>query len=212
MSCLVPENLMAFGQKLAPDEARFLSLEGFIRPPESRAGATMRSPERSPSKPGHIPPLLKYAPVGTYITIEKIAPGGSLQARLLSTDALQFYWRYSHGERTFREPIGAYDPASPPKKLEPSARGHSVAAARERCRELARTGARARVARRRRRSARRQGPRPRSQASGRGGTQAGGSEGRHGSRGACQARARRAAGCWRRARFKPNSAPAPTSG
>ena len=98
----------------------------------------MRSPEPSPSKPGHIPPLLKYAPVGTYVTIEKIAPGGSLQARLLSTDTVQFYWRYSHGERTFREPIGAYDPTSPPKKLEPSARGFSVAAARERCRELAR--------------------------------------------------------------------------
>ena len=45
---------------------------------------------------------------------------------------------YSQGERTFREPIGAYDPTSPPKKPEPSARGFSVAAARERCRELAR--------------------------------------------------------------------------
>lgn len=98
----------------------------------------MKSPEQSQSKPGHIPPLLKYAPVGTYVTIEKIAPGGSLQARLLSTATVQFYWRYSHGARTFREPIGAYDPTSPPKKLEPSTRGFSVAAARERCRELAR--------------------------------------------------------------------------
>ena len=98
----------------------------------------MRSPEQTPSKARNVPPLLKYAPVGTYVTIEKIEHGGSLQARLLSTDAVQFYWRYSQGERTFREPIGACDPTSPPKKLEPSARGFSVAAARERCRELAR--------------------------------------------------------------------------
>jgi hypothetical protein len=38
-------------------------------------------------------------------------------------------------------PIGPYDATSPPKKLEPSARGFSVAAARERCRELARAHA-----------------------------------------------------------------------
>src|SRR4051812_48984898 len=98
----------------------------------------MQSPQQPPVKPGSIPPPLKYAPVGTYVTIEKIANGGSLQARLLSTDAVQFYWRYSQGQRTYREPIGNYDPTSPPKKLEPSARGFSVAAARERCRELAR--------------------------------------------------------------------------
>ncbi|RQO59356.1 integrase [Paucibacter sp. KBW04] len=56
---------------------------------------------------------------------------------MLSNKAVQFYWRYSHGGRTFREAIGVYDSTSPPKKLEPSARGFSVAAARERCRELA---------------------------------------------------------------------------
>ncbi len=60
-----------------------------------------------------------------------------LQARMLSTQAVQFYCRYSHDGRTFREPIGFYDPTSPPKKLDPSLRGFSVAAARERCRELA---------------------------------------------------------------------------
>lgn len=89
------------------------------------------------NKPSGISPLLKYAPAGTYVTVDQLPHGGSLQARMLSTQAVQFYWRYSHGGRTFREPIGLYDPSSPPKKMEPSPRGFSVAAARERCRELA---------------------------------------------------------------------------
>ncbi len=91
----------------------------------------------SMNKPGGIPPLLKYAPAGTYVTVEQLPHGGSLQARMLSTQAVQLYWRYSHRGQTFREPIGMYDPSSPPKKLEPSPRGYSVAAGRERCRQLA---------------------------------------------------------------------------
>lgn len=91
----------------------------------------------SSNKSGGIPPLLKYAPAGTYVTVEQLPHGGSLQARMLSTQAVQLYWRYSHDGRTFREPIGVYDPSSPPKKIEPSPRGFSLAAARERCRELA---------------------------------------------------------------------------
>ena len=89
------------------------------------------------NKSGGISPLLKYAPAGTHVTVDQLPHGGSLQARMLSSQAVQFYWRYSHGGLTFREPIGIYDPSSPPKKLEPSPRGFSVAAARERCRELA---------------------------------------------------------------------------
>lgn len=89
------------------------------------------------SKPGGITPLLKYAPAGTYVTIEQLPHGGSLQARLLSTQAVQLYWRYSLEGRTYREPIGVHDPSSPPKKMEPTPRGFSLAAARERCRELA---------------------------------------------------------------------------
>jgi integrase len=91
----------------------------------------------SSNKPSGLSPLLKYAPAGTYVTVEKLSYGGSLQARMLSTKAVQFYWRYSHAGHTFREPIGYHDPSSPPKKLEPSSRGFSVAAARERCRALA---------------------------------------------------------------------------
>lgn len=89
------------------------------------------------TKPGGLPPLLKYAPPGTYVTVDKVTQGGALQARMLSTQGIQFYWRYSHDGRTHREPVGVYDPAAPPKKLDPTARGFSVAAARERCRELA---------------------------------------------------------------------------
>jgi integrase len=54
----------------------------------------------------------------------------------LSTGAVQFYWRYANDGRTHREPVGPYDPVSPPKKLEPTSRGLSIAAAREQCRRL----------------------------------------------------------------------------
>ena len=75
-------------------------------------------------------------PIGTFVTLEKLSRGGSLQARRLSSGTVQFYWRYSHEGRTHREPVGAYDPLSPPKKLEPTSRGFSVAAAHEQCRRL----------------------------------------------------------------------------
>jgi integrase len=75
-------------------------------------------------------------PVGSFVTLNKLEQGGSLQARRLSVGGVQFYWRYSHEGRTHREPIGVYDPVSPPKKLEPTSRGFSVAAAHEQCRRL----------------------------------------------------------------------------
>lgn len=84
-----------------------------------------------------LPKQLRGLPAGTFVTIEKLEHGGSLQARLLSRGAVQFYWRYADAGRTRREPIGPYDPVSPPKKLEPTSRGYSVAAAREHCRQLA---------------------------------------------------------------------------
>jgi integrase len=89
------------------------------------------------NKVSGIPPPLKGAPAGTYVTVEQLPHGGSLQARMLSTQAVQLYWRYSLDGRTFREPIGVHDPSAPPKKMEPTPRGFSLAAARERCRELA---------------------------------------------------------------------------
>ena len=80
---------------------------------------------------------LRSLDVGAFLTIEKLASGGSLQARKLTDGSVQFYWRFSHEGRTHREPIGTFDPGAPPKKLEPSRLGYSTAAARERCRLLA---------------------------------------------------------------------------
>jgi integrase len=83
-----------------------------------------------------LPKQLQALPAGTFVTLEKLEQGGSLQARRLSTGAVQFYWRYANEGRTHREPVGPYDPVSPPKKLEPTSRGLSIAAAREQCRRL----------------------------------------------------------------------------
>ncbi|WP_284619061.1 hypothetical protein [Aquabacterium humicola] len=60
----------------------------------------------SSNKPGGIPSLLKYAPPGTFVTVEQLPHGGSLQVRMLSGKAVQFYWRYSLEGKTSREPIG----------------------------------------------------------------------------------------------------------
>lgn len=83
-----------------------------------------------------LPKKLQALPAGTFVTLEKLEQGGSLQARRLSTGAVQFYWRYANEGHTHREPVGPYDPVSPPKKLEPTSRGLSIAAAREQCRQL----------------------------------------------------------------------------
>lgn len=82
---------------------------------------------------------LRELPENGIVTIEKLERGGSLQARRLAGGAIQFYWRYSHEGTTHREPIGPFDPSAPPKKFTPTARGYSVAAAREHCRTLAET-------------------------------------------------------------------------
>jgi integrase len=89
------------------------------------------------ASPTHNATSLRSLDVGAFLTIEKLASGGSLQARKLTDGSVQFYWRFSHEGRTHREPIGAFDPGAPPKKLEPSRHGYSTAAARERCRQLA---------------------------------------------------------------------------
>ena len=75
---------------------------------------------------------------GAFTTIaQRLDRGGSLQARRLESGAVQFYWRYSHGGKTSREPIGPYDSLAPPKKLEPTSKGYSVSAALHRCADLA---------------------------------------------------------------------------
>lgn len=75
---------------------------------------------------------------GAFVTLHsRLDRGGALQARKLASGAIQLYWRYSHAGKTYREPIGVYDPSAPPKKLQPTLRGYGIAAALERCRELA---------------------------------------------------------------------------
>lgn len=75
--------------------------------------------------------------VGQCIALEKIPAGGSLEARRLSGGPVMFYWRYTRTGKTERLPIGEYDSSAPPKSLQPSHRGYSVAAALEAARELA---------------------------------------------------------------------------
>ncbi len=73
-----------------------------------------------------------------FVTLRtRLGHGGSLQARRLSSGAVQLYWRYSQEVRKHREPIGLYDASAPPKKLQPTERGYGIAAALEKCRELA---------------------------------------------------------------------------
>jgi integrase len=74
----------------------------------------------------------------SFVTLHgRLDTGGSLQARKLSNGAVQLYWRYSLDGKTSREPIGIYDASAPPKKLQPTARGYGIAAALEKCKELA---------------------------------------------------------------------------
>jgi len=75
---------------------------------------------------------------GAFVTLHsRLDRGGALQARKLSSGAVQLYWRYSLAGKTSREPIGVYDPSAPPKKLHPTPRGYGIAAALEKCRALA---------------------------------------------------------------------------
>lgn len=73
-----------------------------------------------------------------FVTLRsRLERGGALQGRRMASGAVQLYWRYKHAGRNHREPIGLYDPSAPPKKLQPTARGYGIAAALEKCRELA---------------------------------------------------------------------------
>ena len=72
---------------------------------------------------------LSSLPSGKFQTVAKVKPIGSLQARRQSSDVVSFCWRYSHGTYSERVHIGLYDPSSPTKKLEPTPKGYSVAAA-----------------------------------------------------------------------------------
>jgi len=70
---------------------------------------------------------------GKFLRLDKIAQGGALEARRLTSGAVMFYWRYTHASKTERIGIGVYDPMSPPKSLDKTDRGFSVAAAKRAC-------------------------------------------------------------------------------
>lgn len=81
---------------------------------------------------------LKALEGDSFVTLRpRLERGGALQGRRLAGGAVQLYWRFTHDGRRHREAIGLYDAAAPPKKLQPTAHGYSIAAALEKCRELA---------------------------------------------------------------------------
>lgn len=81
---------------------------------------------------------LRTLEAGSLATIQGRLPrGGSLQARRLKNGAVRLFWLYTVNSVPYRETIGLYDSSAPPKKLEPTAKGFSLAAALARCDELA---------------------------------------------------------------------------
>ena len=73
--------------------------------------------------------VINGMPSGKFITLEKIKPSGALQARQQASGTVALYWRYSMGETSERVAIGVYDSGAPPKSLQPSKKGYSIAAA-----------------------------------------------------------------------------------
>lgn len=75
---------------------------------------------------------------GSFLNLSKVNPSGSLEARKLSSGAIQFYWRYALDGKRFREPIGFYDSLATPRSVEPTDKGYSIAAATAAAEVLAR--------------------------------------------------------------------------
>ena len=73
--------------------------------------------------------LINEMPIAKFVTLEKISPSGALQARKQVSGAVAFYWRYSIGTASERVAIGIYDSSAPPKSLQQTKKGFSVAAA-----------------------------------------------------------------------------------
>ncbi|MBN9575559.1 MAG: hypothetical protein J0H16_16695, partial [Alicycliphilus denitrificans] len=73
--------------------------------------------------------IIQEMPAGKFITMAKVMPSGSLQARKDSAGATRFYWRFSIGAKSERVLIGVYDSAASPKSLTPTSKGFSVTAA-----------------------------------------------------------------------------------
>lgn len=80
--------------------------------------------------------LIKELPVKKYVTVQKILPVGGLEVRKFTNGVISFHWRYTFQGRARREPIGVYDSSSPPKSVEPTAKGYSLIAAIRRAEQL----------------------------------------------------------------------------
>jgi integrase len=81
--------------------------------------------------------LINQIKPGQFLKIAKASVAGSVEARRLTSGAVMFYWRVTHQGKTAREPIGPYDSSAPPKSINPSKNGYSVAAALEKAKALA---------------------------------------------------------------------------
>lgn len=66
---------------------------------------------------------------GRFKTLTKVSPLGALEARKQVSGAVTLHWRFTFQDKVERPAIGLYDPSAPPKKLEPTERGYSIAAA-----------------------------------------------------------------------------------
>ena len=73
--------------------------------------------------------LINEMAPGKFLKLAKIIPAGSLEARKLSTGAVNFYWRVTVGGKNLRELVGIYDSGASPKSLTPTAKGFSIVAA-----------------------------------------------------------------------------------
>lgn len=81
--------------------------------------------------------IIKQLDPGKFKQITKIQPAGSLEARLLSSGAIQFYWRTKLDGKQVRVPIGLFDDRAPPKSLKPTIKGFSIPAAIRKAEEIA---------------------------------------------------------------------------
>ena len=72
---------------------------------------------------------IKQLPKLGTITLAKVMPCGSLQARKLANDTVMLYWRYSIGQFSARILIGPYDSVAAPKSLSRTKLGYSIQAA-----------------------------------------------------------------------------------
>ena len=73
--------------------------------------------------------LINEMAPGKFLKLAKIIPAGSLEARKLSTGAVNLYWRVTVAGKNLRELVGIYDSGAPPKSLKPTAKGFSIPAA-----------------------------------------------------------------------------------